>query len=379
MPRKSRNAGHHRSPPVLPEQVIQWDNVLKGRNPPKELGTLKSSNSLVISRPSGDFKPGNALQKIDIGKKVSAWNFRPGLGVIPGLPSTTEGGLSRTEPGSLKPAGDHLNAYCPDWADRIFHPKLSPRNLPTPMRRRDGRRVRPHFIFGPDSRQPFFPTGYPLQCIGRLFVWNDASNPNWWVSGTATLVGKNVIVTAGHLMPWGSSSWKALFVPAYFNGSSTLGASVYAYCEAYQGYNPSGRPTAHDYAVLKLYDNLGDALGHFGCQSYDDNWNDGNYWTMIGYPGDVANAQQPSMQSGISFHDDDEDDDGMELESDNNASTPGDSGGPYWHYWSDGFPYVVGVDSGGEEEIQFPTTQFNNIAAGGPALTNLIGWAKATW
>ena len=69
----------------------------------------------------------------------------------------------------------------------------------------------------------------------------------------------------------------------------------------------------------------------------------------------------------------------MELESDNNAASPGDSGGPYYHYWSDGYPYLVGIDSGDEDEYTGATTGWNNIAAGGPALTNLIAWAWNNW
>ena len=380
MPRKPKNSDSKRQPPLTPDQVVKWDNIINGKHPPKELRTLKSSNSLVISKHIHDFKPENALRKIDIGEDVSAWNLLPGHDLVFGLPLKTGGRLSQEELAYSKPAGGHLEAYRPEWADVIYHPKLSGGIFRKPMRRRNGRRVWPHFIFGPDSRQPFYPAGYPNQCIGRLFVWTEASSPNWQVSGTATLIGKNIIVTAGHLMPWGSNSGMVKFVPAYYNGFSTLGPSVYSYCEQYQGWNPGSSPTAHDYAVLKLHDPLGGMLGYFGCQTYDDNWNDGNYWTLVGYPGAVANAAQPSFQSGISFHDDDEDGDGMELETDNNASSPGDSGSPHYHYWSDGFPYLVGIDSGGEEEYQAPfTTQFNNIAAGGPALSNLIAWARNNW
>ena len=212
---------------VNPDQVVKWDNIINGKHPPKELRTLKSSNSLVISKHIHDFKPENALRKIDIGEDVSAWNLLPGHDLVFGLPLKTGGRLSQEELAYSKPAGGHLEAYRPEWADVIYHPKLSGGIFRKPMRRRNGRRVWPHFIFGPDSRQPFYPAGYPNQCIGRLFVWTEASSPNWQVSGTATLIGKNIIVTAGHLMPWGSNSGMVKLVPAYYNGFSTLGPSVF--------------------------------------------------------------------------------------------------------------------------------------------------------
>ena len=131
---------------------------------------------------------------------------------------------------------------------------------------------------------------------------------------------------------------------------------------------------------MKLYDPLGDQFGWFGTKTYDDGWNDGNYWTLVGYPGAVASAEQPSWQGGISFHDDDEDGDAMELETDIADSSPGDSGGPVFAWWDDGWPYIIGVVSGEEEEYQFPfTSQDNNIVAAGSPMGDLVNWAWANW
>jgi V8-like Glu-specific endopeptidase len=198
------------------------------------------------------------------------------------------------------------------------------------------------------------------------------------MTGTAALVGPNLILTAGHMAPWGADPWMVQFIPAYYEGSSILGSSVYSYVEHYRG-NSGADSKAWDHALMKLYDPLGNSVGWLGTRSYDDNWNDLNVWTMVGYPGAIAGAEEPSWQGGISFHDDDEDGDAMELETDNGDSTPGDSGGPYFAQWSDG-PHIVGVDSGGEEEYQFPfSTQDNNIAAGGKALVDLVKWGYANW
>jgi len=69
----------------------------------------------------------------------------------------------------------------------------------------------------------------------------------------------------------------------------------------------------------------------------------------------------------------------MELETDDGDSSPGDSGGPFFACWDDG-PYIVGVDSGEEEEYSFPfSTEDNNIAAAGSPMVDLIIWAQNNW
>jgi len=145
------------------------------------------------------------------------------------------------------------------------------------------------------------------------------------------------------------------FNPAYYNGVSTLGFNVASYVNGAASYDTSPSPApAFDTAVLRLDDRLGDSLGYFGAVPYDDDWNDANYWTLVGYPGMVASGEQPSIQGGISFHDDDEDSNdygtAMELESQTADATEGDSGGPMYAFWDDG-PYIVAVMVAGERSI----------------------------
>jgi hypothetical protein len=275
----------------------------------------------------------------------------------------------------------------PDWADQIYHPTMVPRTSPQPLRRKSGKRFYPHgFIWGGnDVRQPFFPSGYPMQCIGRVFAYSDPSSFVWSDSGTGVLVGPNTVLTASHVVPWNANPAMIEFVPAYFNGVSTVGPNVSSFVDAASAYDLGSPPAAaFDFAILRLQDRLGDGLGWLGTKSYDAGWNDNGYWTLVGYAGAIDNAEQPSIQSGISFHDDDEDSNdfgnAMELETQNGDSSPGDSGGPYFAFWTDG-PYVVGVDVGGEEEyFFFPfTTEDNNVASAGPAMVQLVQWARDNW
>jgi hypothetical protein len=137
---------------------------------------------------------------------------------------------------------------------------------------------------------------------------------------------------------------------------------------------------AHDIAVLRLYDSVGSWLGWMGTKVYDSSWQGGQYWTLAGYPGSIAGAERPSYQSGIPVLDNDGDGDAQEIEH-HGSATPGDSGGPFFGFWSDG-PYAIGTTSGGEAITGTPFgwwNEDNNIEAGGQAMVDLVLWAEANW
>jgi V8-like Glu-specific endopeptidase len=378
-----RRATNLKSPlPWSQEQLLLMDNIVNHKSPPEALQSLKSTNSFTVLADRSDIKLDSILQEIDTGKKSRAWNFNTRFNIINGLLGQEGGIVSRKEV-KAKLGRGQAKPHRPEWTDLIYHPKITAGITRPTLRRINGRQVRPLFVYGNDARIPFQPSGYPWQCIGRVFVWQNPSDPGPAWSGAGTLVTHNTILTAGHVAPWqsGQGPFKAQFVPAYFNGSSTLGPNVYSYVQAYWGYSNSfvsQAPSAYDYCVMKLFDPLGDSLGWFGSKTYDSGWNDGFYWTLVGYPGAVAGGEQPSQQSGISFYDDDEDGDAMELETGNGDVTPGDSGGPFFAWW-DGWPYIVGVCSGEEEEWYWTSDEHNNIAAAGSPMVDLVNFAWSNW
>ena len=194
--------------------------------------------------------------------------------------------------------------------------------------------------------------------------------------GTGALVGTNVVLTASHVCPWGTSPWMMQFIPAYYDGSSLLGSGVSSYVQAYRGYETDDQ--GNDMAVLKLYVPLGESLGCFGFRTYDDDWEDGDYWTKCGYASSIT-SERPNRVTWFPIIDDDEYTfgTGTELEYYADASG-GDSGGPIFGWWS-GEPYVIGTHSGWEEEYHFPFSIVDhNLAAGGSALSNLITGREVT-
>src|SRR5262249_53770373 len=168
----------------------------------------------------------------------TAYNIDGKQRVFRGLPVQEFIRLKRTEIRATSPTLPLPPPHRPEWADEIYHPKMAPRITRPTMWRKNGKRVYPNFIWNNnDVRQPFFPSGYPLQCIGRIFVYTDPASFNWSWSGTGALVGRNTVLTASHLVPWSVDGPMIEFVPAYYNGFSTLGANVYSYVDGAASYD----------------------------------------------------------------------------------------------------------------------------------------------
>jgi V8-like Glu-specific endopeptidase len=209
-------------------------------------------------------------------------------------------------------------------------------------------------------------------------VWRDASAASWSKSGTAALVGPRVVVTASHLLPFGAPAGasKVLFVPGYFDGASVAGPGAASWVTEAVGYTFEPDDQAFDMAVLRLNEPVGDWLGYMGARTYLSGWEDKPVWEMVGYPGDVAMAQRPSFEVGISVLDDDSDGDFLEIEH-HGDSSDGNSGGPLFSFWPNG-PYVIGVLSGLERRTG-PDAEDANVSAGGKGMVDLVRWARDTW
>lgn len=362
--------------PALPwnvDKFVSKDNM-PDMDEPKELKELRLRSPRYITALKEGVKP--RLEQLD---KDGTWMLELGNDLMMGRPGRKMKMLPKAE--VKKETYTEINPGIPTWRGITYHPKMSSPRKEQLLVRIGGKKVIPHYIFGSDDRQVYYPSGYPWCCVGKVEVWYIIGT-SWYFygSGTGSLVGDNIIVTASHMFPWFVGTlgygWAMKFTPAYYDGSSTYGSGVYSWCEVGQGYSSHGQ--GDDMIVMKLYTPLGNSLGWFGSKTYNDNWEDGTYWTKCGYPGAVASGQRPSRIEWFSIIDDDWDGAGMELEY-NADSSGGDSGGPVFGWWDNG-PHLVGVHSGGEEEYQFPWSIVqNNVAAGGSILPNLIIWAQNNW
>lgn len=226
----------------------------------------------------------------------------------------------------------------------------------------------PTTIFGADDRYVFNDTDFPWSTVGRV------TTPGGVSSGV--MVGPRHVLLANHAIDWrsdGSVGW-VKFTPSYFDGSSPFGTAwgrrVYWDGRKVDGSDGINRSEGqHDYVVVVLNGRLGDVTGWMGSRGWSDSWDGGSYWSHVGYPGDLTSAQRPTYQSNISL-------DGSFWDREIHTRVwhkadvwPGQSGGPFFGWWSgESWPRVVSVQSGQNSD--------ENSASGGGHMIDLIRRAR---
>ena len=376
---KTRKGTAGNEPPFGPGEYLSLDNKPATKIMPKDLASEIESRRVSIRVPEKGFD----LRKAATSSKDSRdWEIALPNGSTLTRPGRDYGRMSPAEVAKgikgKTSARKMSDPYQPPWLNYEPHAKVTAQSRPL-MHRVDGRLYEPHFgVFGTDNREVYYPSGYPWSCVGRIFVWPDFSQPFPAWSGSGVLIGPRVVLTAGHLAPWGSGNWAMQFVPAYYDGGSTLGASVDSFVSDYWGYDTGNQVSAWDMLVLRLYTPLGTTYGYFGTKDYSSSWEGGNYWTLAGYPGAIAGANRPSRQMWWPVLDDDSDGSAEEVEYEADA-TDGNSGGPVFGFWS-GLPYAIATHSGGSKTtFLWWTLEDTNVGAGGGALNSLVAWARSNW
>ena len=220
-------------------------------------------------------------------------------------------------------------------------------------------------IFGSDDRRVFNDTSYPWGCCGRV------DTPIG--SGSGVMIGPRHLLTVSHVIQWNpdnTTGW-IRFMPAYYNGSLPFGDAWGTL--TYYKYKVSG-PTIdwiegmYDYVCVVLDRPIGNYTGWLGSKGYSDSWDGGNYWAHVGYPADLTGVNRPTYQGYLPL-----DGDFWELDSHESMSHsfdvwPGQSGGPFFGWWS-GWPYAVAVQSAQSGSA--------NFASGGQDMVDLIIRARS--
>eukprot|EP00770_Monocercomonoides_exilis_P010785 MONOS_10732.1-p1 / transcript=MONOS_10732.1 / gene=MONOS_10732 / organism=Monocercomonoides_exilis_PA203 / gene_product=endopeptidase / transcript_product=endopeptidase / location=Mono_scaffold00499:11864-15556(-) / protein_length=527 / sequence_SO=supercontig / SO=protein_coding / is_pseudo=false len=230
-------------------------------------------------------------------------------------------------------------------------------------------------VFGVDDRKAFKNASYPWSAVGRVRSAKGVC--------TGTLVGKRLVVTGSHCIPWtskGGAEW-ITFTPAYYRSEEPFGScgveNVLVYVKI------SGAMTnlqsAFDQAILVLKEPLGEKAGYVGYTTFQRDWLGKPYWYNVGYPIELQQSGVPviSSEGSIDFMDE------YSIQSWKSYllgtfidMTSGHSGGPVWGFFGDeDFPRVVALISS-ESATKGNDKDGDNNLSGGPALTHLINYAR---
>lgn len=151
-------------------------------------------------------------------------------------------------------------------------------------------------VFGQENRQELLDINHPWRTVGRL-----DSPVN--TSCTATLVGRNLILTAAHCIvdPKTTKPHQGgfKFYPALTNGTAKIRANVKFF---WYGTTEPTKFTGHDWAIGRLDAPLGDTFGWMGARTVSPSslLDDGNLF-LIGYAPDLKGAASAYWVNNCSF------------------------------------------------------------------------------
>lgn len=227
-------------------------------------------------------------------------------------------------------------------------------------------RTRATTLFAPEDRYTFSDTSFPWCTVGRVDTAGGQAS--------GVLIGPRHLLTVSHAMIWNadnSCGW-VRFRPSYFDGSAPFGDAWairwYAYRKVF-GPTLSTAESREDYVVLVLDRRIGDICGWMGSRTYSDSWDGSTYWRHIGYPGDLAAGQRPSYERDMALDGEGSDSNSHKRAWHKGDVWPGQSGGPFFAWWTgESWPRVVAVQSGEQTS--------NNLAAAGSRLVNCIITAR---
>jgi V8-like Glu-specific endopeptidase len=228
----------------------------------------------------------------------------------------------------------------------------------------------PGTVFAPDDRSVIFDTSYPWCTCGRVAV------PGGWGSGV--MIGRRHMMTASHVVPWlagGGSDWLT-FTPMQYDTSTPFGSAnvtrVYWWQQVNGADGIQSNEAAFDYVVCVLSSQLGDSTGWLGARGYLAEWNGQVRWAHIGYPFDIGAGVRPVYTTnGVMDSTVNESSGGRNSfrVMHRNDVTPGQSGGPYFGWWSgEDFPSVIS----GQSAENWGMAGGPNAAGGGQPLPDLI-------
>ena len=302
-------------------------------------------------------------------KEIGVHSFPPSIRSVGVTSTKIKRTVKRERLSGFKPSHLSLKSMPAKLSKSLAKPFWIPGKV------RKGKNIaEPTTVFNPDTRYTFSDTSFPWCTCGKV-----ETAAGW---GSGVMIGPRHVMTASHVVNWGSGSsvgWLR-FTPLYFDGSAPFGVAfatrVYYWLRADGSDGLNLSEGAFDYVVCTLDWRMGNVTGWMGSRAYSRSWNGGAFWAHIGYPQDMAAGERPAfIGNGV-------------IDDTDTASTsgrssfrmehridviPGQSGGPYFGWWSgEAWPRVVGIQSG----QNLGGVGGPNTSGGGNPLSELINFAR---
>lgn len=329
-----------------PIRVKQLEGQFKPRGPRKK-------SPIVVERRfhvAADRKPKvtTRLERVDRGKGQTQWEVVVEIdGIRAGaraLPPLLKGRATRVRKRrvSEEQLAKQLTGFVPDHLGFSATPREQFKGLQT-IREPMARRRVATTIFGTDNRRTFQDTAYPWSTVG-LVQTNRGS-------GSGVMIGPRHLLTVSHVIDWTAPAGFAAdwvrFTPSFFDGNAPFGESygihIYWYVQEDGDGFITGNEGDFDYVVVVLDRRLGETTGWMGARGYDDDWDNLDAWSHMGYPTDLNSGQRPTWQGGFRV-------DGTDAAAQSILHQadvfPGQSGGPVFGFWAgDVGPRAIAVQS----------------------------------
>lgn len=358
-----------------PLLVKQWARALKARPPSRAAKSLLlQMHEFALPK---DYRRGAeiAIDKRSGRMRLDVWTRQVGQHHFP--PDIQSVSLSRRHP---------VDTAATD-SPGVLHDHLGVSKLPAKLAR--ALRVRQRFLdpgrsredlsdpttlFSPEERYIFSDTSFPWCTCGRV-----ETEAGW---GSGVMIGPRHMMTASHVVVWkpGNTCGWIKFTPLKFDSSEPFGHAfatlVHSWTKADGSDGLNLTEGAFDYVVCTLDTPIGNATGWMGSRGYDTAWDGGDYWGHIGYPQDQSGGTRPSFVGYQDFIDQTSASLGgrssLRIRHKIDA-VGGQSGGPYFGFWSgEPWPRVVAIQSG--ENLGGPGG--DNTSGGGNPLSELINFAR---
>ncbi|WP_022685392.1 trypsin-like serine peptidase [Sphingomonas phyllosphaerae] len=372
----------HQNAPLTREQLFDL-SIEAGTRDLEPFTTASVGRQRIMELADGSVQLGRVGEKCEAGEVFTRTLPERRRAAVARLQDGRRERAVRLEAGeSFRPAGLVLGSR-PTLVTSLGRPRfgLSSRGTRTIMSES------PHStIIDGESRSLVYPDTFPYTAVCKLFCrWQQAPGGPWLNESEATgyMIGRNTMMTSGHVGPrTGGAGWMIEVIPACWNGQSLFGPGAVSYVQSYHSWNSD---SGSDIKICKLFDPLGDRTGFFGYRGYNSGWEDGEYWTMAGFPYDVSLTHM-SHEVGIAVRDDDDGDDikvdgtaydTTQVESDADEAS-GVSGAPLWGWWGDQVQ-AIGVHHGVERDGTIFGTETLSCASGGAGFTQAAAWGRRLW